>query len=139
MHLLSCVQNELVRRQNRSDAVSCPSFLPVVQSLVTPSKDPRRSSQVRSHSKQKKSASVSTQRSSINGQFLEDSGMTLGNPLALDTKIESVSQPSSFPSKSLSSEYSVSVKSEPPSAKQEEFVSQVHELKGPSRVFGGLC
>lgn len=46
-------------------------------------------------------------------------------------KMEPVFQSYSVPSKSYSSEYSISVKSEPISVKQEESVSQLNELKSP--------
>ena len=44
-------------RSNRSEWISCPSFLPVMQSLVSPSKENRRSSHSKYHSKQRKSHS----------------------------------------------------------------------------------
>lgn len=135
LQILSSVQNEILKRQHRSDTISCTSFLPVVQSFVTPSKDLRRSSHFRSHSKQRKSTSVSTPKSPIySDASFDDSVMSSTNLSAPYIKMEPVFQTYSVPSKSYSSEYSVSVKSEPFSVKQEESTSQFNELKSPSQV-----
>lgn len=132
LQILSSVQNEILKRQHRSDTISCTSFLPVVQSLVTPSKDLRRSSHFRSHSKQRKSTSVSTPKSPIySDTSFDDSTMSSANLSTPYVKMEPVFQSYSVPSKSYSSEYSISVKSEPISVKQEESVSQLNELKSP--------
>ena len=61
--ILNCIENELRNRSIRSEWISCPSFLPVMQSLVSPSKESRRSSHSKYHSKQRKSPSSSSVKS----------------------------------------------------------------------------
>lgn len=90
------------------------------------------SSHFRSHSKQRKSTSVSTPKSPIySDTSFDDSTMSSANLSTPYVKMEPVFQSYSVPSKSYSSEYSISVKSEPISVKQEESVSQLNELKSP--------
>lgn len=135
LQILSSVQNEILKRQCRSDTISCPSFLPVVQGFVTPSKDLRRSSHFRSHSKQRKSPSVPTPKSPIYSEYsLDDSALSSTKSPVPYVKIEPLSQAFSVPMKSCSSDLSVSVQSEPFPMKQEELLSQPIELMDRSQV-----
>ena len=71
--ILNRIENELSNRSNRSEWISCPSFLPVMQSLVSPSKETRRSSHSKYHSKQRKSHSSSSVKTCVYVSNGEDS------------------------------------------------------------------
>ena len=51
--LLREIQSEIVKRQSYSDSISGSSFLPVIQSLVNPYRDQRKSSRSRSETRPK--------------------------------------------------------------------------------------
>ena len=72
--ILNRIENELVSRSSRSEWISCPSFFPVLQSLVSPSKENRRSSHSKYHSKQRKSPSSGSVKTYGYGSMGEESG-----------------------------------------------------------------
>lgn len=71
--ILKRIENELTSRSSRSEWISCPSFLPVMQSLVSPSKETRRSCHSKYHSKQRKSHSSSSVKNCVYVSSGEDS------------------------------------------------------------------
>ena len=71
--ILNRNENELSNRSSRSEWISCPSFLPVMQSLVSPSKETRRCSHSKYHSKQRKSNSSSSVKTCVYVSNGEDS------------------------------------------------------------------
>ena len=70
--ILKRIENELVSRSTRSEWISCPSFLPVIQSFVSPSKENRRSSHSKYPSKQRKSVSSSSVKNCVYGSSGDD-------------------------------------------------------------------
>ena len=88
--IVDSIQNEIRTRQARSDSISCPPFFQVVNTLVNPSKEYHRGSHSRSHSKQKKSASVSSPRSTFSDVSVDDASSVMAKSSPYTVKLESV-------------------------------------------------
>ena len=88
--IVDTIQHEIRVRQSRSDSISCPPFFQVVNTLVNPSKEYHRSSHSRSHSKQKKSTSVSSPRSTFSDVSIDDASSVYTKSSAYPMKLESV-------------------------------------------------
>ena len=63
--LLRDIQSEILKRQSRSDSISCPPFLPIIQSFVNPTRDLRKGSHSRLHTRQRSVRAVTSPRSPL--------------------------------------------------------------------------
>ena len=89
--ILNVIEGEIRNRQDVSNSISCPSFLPVVQALVNPNKEPHRGSHSRSHFKSKKPTGATSPRSTFSDYSIDDSISVSSKQPSYSVKLESLS------------------------------------------------
>ena len=105
--LLSAIQNEIIQRQHSSDSISCPPFLPVVQSLVNPNKDTHKYSHTKVRSKSKsRNASVTPRSPAFSEGDLDDSLSSISVPKLSSMKSEPIPKLNQYSQGLMSASYS---------------------------------